>query len=68
MQLRVYWVCVSLQNINTYMYVCLFHELYIAFSQTKLANNINPKTGEPFGEDFLESGVLDLEGKETKYI
>merc|ERR1711860_344629 len=28
---------------------------------TKLADNINPKTGQPFGEDFLWSGTLDLE-------
>jgi len=28
---------------------------------TLLSENINPQTGEPFGEDFLTSGVLDLE-------
>ncbi|ELU07206.1 hypothetical protein CAPTEDRAFT_98044 [Capitella teleta] len=28
---------------------------------TLLPENINPATGEPFGEDFLTNGVLDLE-------
>jgi len=28
---------------------------------TMLADNINPQTGEPYGEEFLRSGVLDLE-------
>jgi len=28
---------------------------------TMLADNINPRTGQPYGEEFLHSGTLDLE-------
>ena len=33
------------------------------YLQTKLADNLNPQTGEPFGEDFLTEGTLNLWGK-----
>jgi len=31
--------------------------------QTLLERNINPKTGQPYGPEFLTSGVLDVAGK-----
>ena len=30
--------------------------------QTRLSEITNPITGEPYGEDFVESGTMDLEG------
>ena len=30
--------------------------------ETLLPDNTNPSTGEPYGEDFLVDGVLDLWG------
>ena len=39
------------------------NQFSLIFIKSRLIDNTNPSTGEPFGEDFLENGVLDLNGK-----
>lgn len=33
---------------------------YMMYFQTLTIDNINPKTGQPFGQEFMQNGILDL--------
>ena len=45
------------------VFILKFIQTIHIFVQTLLPENTNPLTGEPFGNDFLYTGILDLEGK-----